>query len=429
MLIKIVFLLFLFNQLFAQPILIKLTKRTVLDDKEVHITTFYNTPKEKLKLPEINNLHPKFFDIFYSWDVDDDEKISVMLIEQKDKELLYIDRNNDEDLTNDGSPFFFPKSKNEFIFDIIGKKDKQQITKILLKRKILFQDAKKQRTFDDFFFDSFGNLKNKIVFMYSMQNPDFKGKPGSFYFDDRICLSRGNIKIGKEIYAIGIFDYNNNGLFNDISNEHGDVLIIDLDRDGKLTYSNSNEVFTLDEIFRIQGQSYKVSKVDPYGKFVEITKTSEKPTFRFLKMMEERISKSSNFQRYKIDSSFWNYDFYDINNKRVDLSKLKNRYLLLNFWGEWCKPCLDEIPELIAIKKQYGNKLKILSFIKTNNIIKAKQIINDKKITWTQIKLKQKIEKQFNINGYPTNILISPSGEVVLNRNQINRYTIYKFLN
>ena len=32
----------------------------------------------------------------------------------------------------------------------------------------------------------------------------------------------------------------------------------------------------------------------------------------------------------------------------------------MNFWATWCPPCREEIPELIELKKQYGDRLQII---------------------------------------------------------------------
>ena len=46
--------------------------------------------------------------------------------------------------------------------------------------------------------------------------------------------------------------------------------------------------------------------------------------------------------------------------KPVRLSDYRGKVVLLNFWTTWCTACVGEMPALVALQKQYGDKLVIL---------------------------------------------------------------------
>ncbi|MCB0282555.1 MAG: TlpA family protein disulfide reductase [Calditrichaeota bacterium] len=428
-LIAVLTLFFLFTLYpkfgYLQTIHVVLDELCILSSNGIHITLFNSSPKVELQLPEIDISKAKFFDLFYTWDIKDDPNVNAMMVTQKNADELYIDLNNDKDLTNDGSPIIFKHSQNSIHFDIISAYDANQKTRLVLQRKPVLSDT----SLVSHFVDNEGNLKEKLAQMWGAMkgNFDYKGKAGTFYFDERMCLRKGLMSIDKSIF-IGLYDYTNNGLFNDKE----DCIIIDLNHDGKMGYDDENEIFKLNDIFTIQSKNYKIVQLDKYGRWIDIQKTDEEATFYYL---QERQEIDANFAKNKsiqaeLDSSFWKLEFKSITNETIKMKDYQNMYLVVNFWGEWCKPCIDEIPDLIEIDKNYTDKkLQIISFLKTNNLTKAKKIIDDKAIDWPQIMLSEDIISQFKIKSYPTNILLFPHGIKYIKTNQINIRFIQDFLN
>lgn len=37
----------------------------------------------------------------------------------------------------------------------------------------------------------------------------------------------------------------------------------------------------------------------------------------------------------------------------LQLEELRGQWVLINYWATWCKPCIQEIPELNALARQY----------------------------------------------------------------------------
>lgn len=41
--------------------------------------------------------------------------------------------------------------------------------------------------------------------------------------------------------------------------------------------------------------------------------------------------------------------FQDAQGESLDWDELRGQWVVVNYWAEWCKPCLEEIPELNAL--------------------------------------------------------------------------------
>jgi thiol-disulfide isomerase/thioredoxin len=48
------------------------------------------------------------------------------------------------------------------------------------------------------------------------------------------------------------------------------------------------------------------------------------------------------------------------NSGDLDIKQYRGRWLVLNYWAEWCMPCRKEIPELNQLSHQLANRVAVL---------------------------------------------------------------------
>jgi len=404
---------FLFSlNLFGQNIDVALDTLTTLDDNEFHLELLSDKPKEKLILPEIKSDNLKYFTLFYSWKTSKAPEIAILVDEKKDSDILYVDKNDDKDLTNDGQPIVFPHSQNQQIIEINAEQDPKQIVRLIIYRVPLIDSVMKQNDFD-----SNGNLVPEFAKCWGAIKGDFdyKGEKGSFYCDDRVTLRRGKINVEGVTYSIGLFDFSNNGLYND----DDDLLIVDLNNDGKLKSIDPAEIYELNDIINIGNTNYELTYVDKYGMKISLAKTTKALTNYFLHSNTGADSTSG--KNNILNELFWKSTYTTLDGKTIEMKDLKGKYILLNVWGEWCSGCKAEIPELKKGYEKWKDKVVFLSFLNTANTDNAKNLILKEKIEWPQIVMDKETLKRFHIRAYPSNILIYPDGKTYLNTGVIHK--------
>ncbi len=101
-----------------------------------------------------------------------------------------------------------------------------------------------------------------------------------------------------------------------------------------------------------------------------------------------------------------------IDGEKIQLSKLKGKVVVLNFWFKNCKPCLMEIPELHKLTEKYTKQDVVFIALSTDSEEVVKSYLAENKFAFKHIANARPIAKEWSVKGYPTNVVIDKKGEV-----------------
>lgn len=54
-------------------------------------------------------------------------------------------------------------------------------------------------------------------------------------------------------------------------------------------------------------------------------------------------------------------DYFTAEGHSGHFSDMHGRWLLINYWAGWCKPCINEVPELNRFQEQHRNDVAVLA--------------------------------------------------------------------
>ncbi|MEO5991057.1 MAG: TlpA disulfide reductase family protein [Ferruginibacter sp.] len=99
--------------------------------------------------------------------------------------------------------------------------------------------------------------------------------------------------------------------------------------------------------------------------------------------------------------------------KAISLASYRGKYIFIDFWGTWCGPCRQQLPELVIINNSVDSSQFIMISIASSDVLNTlKKVIIKEKMVWPQL-LSDKITKQYNVGSFPTSLLIDPNGIVI----------------
>lgn len=105
----------------------------------------------------------------------------------------------------------------------------------------------------------------------------------------------------------------------------------------------------------------------------------------------------------------------DTKGKTHSLSGYKGNWVLVNYWATWCPPCLEEIPDLIALHENKKNKLVVIGV--AMDYRNAKQVTDFAEgllVEYPIVLGTPEIISQIGpVQGLPTTYLFNPEGKMV----------------
>ncbi|MFD2171664.1 TlpA family protein disulfide reductase [Tumebacillus lipolyticus] len=120
-----------------------------------------------------------------------------------------------------------------------------------------------------------------------------------------------------------------------------------------------------------------------------------------------------------------NFSLETFEGKTVELSELQGKPVVLNFWASWCGPCRQEMPDLEAVHKQYGDRVQVygVNLTSQDDLDKAKKFMQEMGVTFPSlIDEKEKAGKAYRIFSVPMTYAIDQNGIISeIHKGQISK--------
>ena len=137
---------------------------------------------------------------------------------------------------------------------------------------------------------------------------------------------------------------------------------------------------------------------------------------------EESIPSAENFlanHGLATDQPVPDFQYESIDGNDIDLEEFEGEYILIDFWGTWCKPCITEAPFLKEAYLKFGDQVIFIGVAVDDREQKVREFNERFGIEWPQIIVSSTSDlvNTFNVKLFPTTFLIGPDQRVLIGAN------------
>lgn len=130
-----------------------------------------------------------------------------------------------------------------------------------------------------------------------------------------------------------------------------------------------------------------------------------------------------------IKKANFNMPLISLEGDRTSLKEFEGKTIFLNFWATWCPPCIAEMPNIQDLYEDMSTEKDIVFIMLSldENPEKARAFMERKEFTMPVYFLTGRQPGVYNSTVVPTTYVISPEGNIVLEKRGMAKYNTKGF--
>lgn len=100
--------------------------------------------------------------------------------------------------------------------------------------------------------------------------------------------------------------------------------------------------------------------------------------------------------------------------KALSLAELRGKVVLLDFWGTFCIPCVNALPELQALHAKYGPRgFAVVGVTVDDRKAMVEKATSRAKVTYPIVQATPEVWGAYKVNALPSLVLVGRDGRIV----------------
>jgi len=286
------------------------------------------------KLPDLSKCIDTGYTFIYFSGADNSENTGYILAiignynRSRQTVHFFVDKNNNLDFTDDGSPLLMPFYHDSILVNLSNPSVAGSDYEVKFSRLVFGKNL----TYKEMLNDHYQKRSGSKIFT----------KINNCYREQRYNLCSGNFKNETDSFTISVKDNNVNALYND---EGLDKIFIGPYK--QPVVSEDPIEFNLGKKkskFEWNEKEFYIQNIDPLGRWIEIS--------------EDKSSTSA--KKLKICRKVPKFSFMTEMNKKYSIKNFKRKHVYLYFWNDDLASLAQDTIYLRKLQTEFGNKLQVI---------------------------------------------------------------------
>jgi len=109
------------------------------------------------------------------------------------------------------------------------------------------------------------------------------------------------------------------------------------------------------------------------------------------------------------------FELLDLDDNPVELSALRGKTVILDFWATWCPPCEYQVPGLNQLRTAHADADDLVVIgvsVDVDGVEVVEPWIQEHGVEYTIVMGDEKLARKFGAQGFPALVAVSPDGGI-----------------
>jgi len=115
----------------------------------------------------------------------------------------------------------------------------------------------------------------------------------------------------------------------------------------------------------------------------------------------------------KIGDTAPNFTLTGLDGQKHELKDYRGKTVMLNFWGTFCPPCVNEMPLLDRVNQERPDSMVVLGVNLDEPELTVRSFVERYGIRFPILLDNMKVQRMYGVYQYPTTVVIDPKGKII----------------